>query len=109
MYFQAFRPAPAPTIPAELLYTVEYVVSQLLTTVDLDFLHSALERRQLGEALWRELDFLGYVPRRYQPDVRAYVLSQEETFRQVAEEVLKSPTDEKLRARLCQPIALPPT
>ncbi len=34
MYFQAFRREAPPAIPQEVMFTVEYLVSQILTTAD---------------------------------------------------------------------------
>ena len=108
MYFQAFRQLPPPTIPPEVTYTVEHVVSQILTTADQSFLQSAFDQRRLAQALFEELEFLGQVPKRHLSEVRTYLFNQEWSLREIAERILKEPDNEALRVQLCQPSSFPP-
>src|SRR6266540_5751114 len=106
MYFQAFRREAPPAIPQEVMFTVEYLVSQILTTADRAFLQAALEQRRLAEALFEELDFFGQVPRRYMPEVKTYLITREGPLREVAQRIVEEPDNKALREQLCHPVSL---
>ena len=109
MYFQTFRPGPTPAIPADVVYTVEHLISQILTTADQRFLQTAVAQQRLALALFEELEFFGQVPGRYLSKVKEYLISQEDELRGMAERILKEPENAALREALCQPSALSPT
>jgi hypothetical protein len=107
MYFQVFRqPAPA-GIPPEVIYTVEHLISQILTTATPAFLQAALERGRLAQALFEELEFFGQVPKRYLPDMENYLMKQERSLGEAAKRVLKDPENATLREQLSRPLSTP--
>ena len=105
MYFQAFCTSKQPVISPEFTFTVEYLVSQILTMADRAFLVEVLQQHRLVDALIDELEFLGHIPEGSLPTVKAYLLAQEETLRHTAERVVKEPENDALREQLCQPMA----
>jgi hypothetical protein len=107
MYFQVFRQPPPSTIPPEITYTVEHLVSQILTTADPGFLQAAVERQRLAQALFEELEFFGQVPQRFLPEVKTYLMKQERSLREAAKRVLKEPDNLLLREQLSQPLSAP--
>jgi hypothetical protein len=107
MYLQIFRSQEPPAIPPEVTYTVEHLVCQILTTAAPVFLQAARERRRLAQALFEELEFFGQVPKRYLPEVKAYLMKQERSLREAAKRVLKDPENVTLREQLCQPLSAP--
>ena len=108
MYFQAFKARLTPAIPPHVTYTVEHLVSQILTTADHQFLQAAIARQRLAQALLEELEFFGQVPKRYWPEVKTYLMHQERSLQEIAERILKEPENVALRNQLTEPVASPP-
>lgn len=107
MYFQAFQKDIPPELAADVLFTVEELISQMLVTADVGFLQTALQEQRLAHVLFEELDFLGQVPKADLPAVRAYLHTQEPSLREAVERLVKEPDNNTLREQLCQPLGAP--
>ena len=102
MYFEAFSRGPRPALPDEVTYTVEYVISQVLTTASPEFLQEVYNKGRLAQALFDELEFLGQVPKVYLPEVKAYLIKEEPALNDAVGHLLRQPNDEFLRQQLCR-------
>ena len=58
MYFQAFHTDIRPELSTDVLFTVEELISQILVTADLGFLHAAFQEQRLAHVLCEELGLL---------------------------------------------------
>jgi len=103
MFFPAFAQE-SPSMPPELIFTIEHLVSQLITTADHDFLRVAVREHRLARILWDELLFLGQVPPFYASMVQEYLAKQEPSLSVAVQRVLDKPFDATLRQKLCSPL-----
>jgi hypothetical protein len=103
MYFQAFRESQKSPLAPDLTYIVEQLVSQLLATVDVGALKTALQEKRLADMLVDELSFLGQLRRVHLPQVREYLIEQEPTLARSAQRLIRAPENELIRHELCSP------
>jgi hypothetical protein len=104
MFFPTFACEPLPTsLPKELIFTVEHLVSHMLATADSDFLSQAVRERQLTNILFDELSFLGAIPVPYAQAVRAYLTVHEPSLVSTAQYMLFKPSDAMFQQELCSP------
>ena len=82
-------------------FTIEELISQMLATADVGFLHAVFQEQHLAHVLFEQLDFLGQVPKAYLPTVRAYLHVQEPSLRETVERLVKEPDNDALREQMC--------
>ena len=109
MYFKAFDKTIAPSLPAQVTFVLEHLVSQILVSADREFLKTSIENKRLAEALYHEIEFTGQLPIEQLPEVQDYLRKQETFLSRGANQVLRAPDDDALHASLVEPLSMPKT
>jgi hypothetical protein len=104
LYFKAFSRTAIPDIPREIIFTVEYLCTQFLLNGDLDFLAKALIEAKIGHVLFKEIDFLGKIPKIYLREVKDYFFNQEESLDNAFRDILGESNMEKLCTYYLTPV-----
>jgi hypothetical protein len=99
MYFRAFQEEGTPNLSAEIILTVEYLTTQILTNADPQYLGEVLDQGMLIDVLYRELSSLGHLRKAILPTVKEYLSKHESSLTEVANLMRKEPDNRVLREK----------
>ena len=108
MYFPVFGENQRSPLSEDLTYTVEALVSEMLTNADVWTLKRMLRKPRIVETLLNELEFLGQIPRADLPQVRDYLAKEESNLLDSIKYLAQNPDNEEIRQELCTARAVSP-
>jgi hypothetical protein len=88
MFFPAFSEEVNSRLSKETIFTIEYLVSQILVNAERTFLEEAISRKNLIEALLQELEFFGQLRKDDFPDIREYLIEHELSLQDGTKKIL---------------------